>query len=452
MIPRLSRFARCFQGVLPSALATCARDGTPNVTFVSQVYFVDDRHVALSCQFFNKTRRNLAEHPWAQVELWDPLTYECFRLDLRFLRAETSGPLFDSMAVRIQAIASQTGMTGVFELLSADVCEVTRFAEVEGYLAGAPPALATLEPEGGPLNELRALQCLSARISRATRLDELLDATLDAFEAIFGFGHAMVLVPDGGGRLVTIASRGYGRTGVGAEVAFGEGLIGAVAAGRQVARAGGARDLSYGRAIRDRVVAAGGGATLRPEIPLPGLPDAAAQLALPLVASGRLHGVLALESRDPLAFDDWHEAFLQIVATQVAMAIDHLSDDDDDPDEAPGAAAATAAAAAPLRLTFYRGDDCVFVGDDYLVRNVPGKILWKLVNAFTRDGRTQFSNRELRLDPWLGLPELRDNLESRLILLRKRLEEKCQEIRMIPAGRGRFVLSVVRPLELVERD
>jgi len=45
---------------VPSIIATADSRGMPNVTYVSQVYFVDDRHVALSCQFFNKTRRNLA--------------------------------------------------------------------------------------------------------------------------------------------------------------------------------------------------------------------------------------------------------------------------------------------------------------------------------------------------------------------------------------------------------
>ena len=51
--------ARCFQGVIPSILATADSDGVPNVTYVSQVHQVDDRHVALSRQFFNKTTRNL---------------------------------------------------------------------------------------------------------------------------------------------------------------------------------------------------------------------------------------------------------------------------------------------------------------------------------------------------------------------------------------------------------
>lgn len=447
MIPPLSRYARLFQGVVPSALATCDRNGIPNVTYISQVYFVDDRHVALSCQFFNKTRRNLGENPLAIIELWDPMTFECYRMQLRYLRSETSGPLFDSMALRIQAIASHSGMSGVFRLISADVCEVTDFEAIPGYLEDGPSP-EPAEPSNGPLTELRGLQCLTARISRAVSLDELLNVTLVAFRDIFGFDHSMLLVPMAPDRLVTIASRGYGETGVGAEVAFGDGLIGTVAREQRPLRGAGSRDLGYGRAIRERVVATGGAAALRPEIPLPGLPDAVSQLALPLLIGDRLVAVLALESRDPLAFDEWHEAFLQIVANQVALAIDRLASDADDAGEPEPAAAAV----VPLRLTYYRSDECVFVGDEYLVRNVPGKILWKLVTAYVRDKRTRFSNRELRLDAQLGLPELRDNLESRLILLRRRLEEKCPAIRMLPAGRGRFVLEITAPLELEERD
>src|SRR5262252_9289335 len=102
-VTSLGSLRACFQGLMPSFIATCSRDGTPNVTYLSQVYYVDERHVALSCQFFNKTRRNIAENPIAAVMVNDPQTLEAYELDLRFLRSETSGPLFDEMETRIEA-------------------------------------------------------------------------------------------------------------------------------------------------------------------------------------------------------------------------------------------------------------------------------------------------------------------------------------------------------------
>jgi hypothetical protein len=455
---RLEELWPCFQGVIPPFLATCGRDGEPNVTYVSQLFYVDSKHLALSCQFFNKTRRNLGQNPHVVAVVTDPRTFETWRFQLRYLRSETSGPLFDTMAARIQVIASHTGMAGIFRLISADVCEVVAFEKVEGFLLPADAAAVASVPEGlapGPLTELRGLQCVSERIARACSLERLLADALSALDEQFGFSHAMLFVPDGSGaRLVALANRGYGDAGIGGEVALGEGLVGTVAERRRMVRlAGVAGELAYGRAIRGQVAASAGGTGLRPEIPLPGLADAQAMLGLPLLVGDELVGVLAVESRDPLAFDEWDEAFLQIVGNQIAMGIDRMQEADDD--GAPvgeRAARAVAAASAPRRhFVFYKNDDCLFVDGDYLIRNVPAKILWKLLLQQRATGQREFSNRELRLDPSLGLPAYKDNLESRLILLRRRLEAKCPDVRLVPVRRGRFALELAAEPVLDER-
>lgn len=54
------------------------------------------------------------------------------------------------------------------------------------------------------------------------------------------------------------------------------------------------------------------------------------------------------------------------------------------------------------------------------------------------------------MDPWLELPEVKDNLETRLILLRKRLEKKSPAVTMMSAGRGRFHFSIQGLFTLVE--
>ena len=63
----LEAIRSCFEGVIPSTICTVAADGTPNVTYLSIVQYVDATHVALSFQFFNKTRANIERNPRAQV-------------------------------------------------------------------------------------------------------------------------------------------------------------------------------------------------------------------------------------------------------------------------------------------------------------------------------------------------------------------------------------------------
>ena len=112
------------QGLVPSIIVSCALDGTPNVTFISQIYWVDEHHVALSHQFFNKTVRNVRENPRIGAIAVNPEDGQNWSLELDYDRSETEGPVFDEMDMKIEAIASMVGMTGVFKLKAADIFRV----------------------------------------------------------------------------------------------------------------------------------------------------------------------------------------------------------------------------------------------------------------------------------------------------------------------------------------
>lgn len=117
----ISPLRTCFEGAIPSTLATCASDSTPNIAYLSQVQYVDRQHLATTFQFFNKTRQNILANPNAVLKVVDPFTGAGHRLHVRYLRTETSGPLFESMKAKLAGIASHTGMGDVFRLLGADI-------------------------------------------------------------------------------------------------------------------------------------------------------------------------------------------------------------------------------------------------------------------------------------------------------------------------------------------
>jgi hypothetical protein len=119
------------QGVVPAEIVTCSKDGIPNVTTISQVYWVDHDRVALSFQFFNKTVRNVRENPVATAFVIDPTTWTPWSLRIRYDHSETEGPIFDAMDMQIEAIASMTGMSDVFKLKAADIYVVEDVRRLE---------------------------------------------------------------------------------------------------------------------------------------------------------------------------------------------------------------------------------------------------------------------------------------------------------------------------------
>jgi hypothetical protein len=305
---------------------------------------------------------------------------------------------------------------------------------------------------------LASLSSLTDRLGRCGDLEEVLTTSLDALADLFGFEHSLLMMLDEtGASLYTIASRGYDRPGIGSEVALGEGIIGKAAAEGHPMRIGSLqRMLTYARSARG-VSEAGQDR----EIPLPGLAFAQSQLAAPAVVMGQTLGVLAVETERLGAFTAEDERLLAIVAHLVATAIEldrvgtpAMVGAGPEPADVQGAADTIepARGARSATVRFFPVDGSTFIDGDYLIKGVPGRILWRMLREHEDTGRTEFTNREVRLDPSLELPAFRDNLESRLILLKRRLDERQTPMRIHKTGRGRFELVIDGTLKIESRD
>jgi GAF domain-containing protein len=365
-----------------------------------------------------------------------------YLLQLRYLRTEESGPVFESMRARLAGIASYTGMAGVFQLRGSDIYEVLAIERLPG------PELPLPARACDPLHAVRGL---SQRLAAQTELGGLLDALLAGLREYLGIAHAMVLLTDARRqRLFTVASVGYETSGVGSEIAFGQGVIGVSAEHATPIRINHlTQDLSYSRTMRAETLAQAPSPDLATEIPLPGLPESRSQLAVPIVIAGQVAGVLYVESPHDLRFGHEDEDVLVALAAQLGMAIAvmQLAETAEDSIDAPRLVRPTGG--APCTVRHFPHGDSVFVDDEYLIKGVAGAIFMKLVREHLDTGRTEFSNRELRLAPELRLPDISDNLEARLILLQRRLAERGACVQIVKSGRGRFRLEVRRPLQIV---
>ena len=434
----LDAIRRCLDGDIPAAIATVSADGIPNVTLLSQVQYVDGCHVALSYQFFNKTRENILANPFASVEVIDPATGAVFHLSLQYLRTETAGAVFENMKAKLAGIAAHTGMTGIFRLLGADLYRVLAIDAIAGTPLPEPPRR----------NLLSATRAACEHVAAGAEMTVLLDRLLDDLAACFGISHAMVLIMDeAASRLYTVASRGYDLSGVGSEIPLGEGVIGICAREQTPIRITRfAADYVYGRAIQESAAATG--PALENRIPFPGLAEPHSQLAVPIMGQRRLFGVLFSESPQDHCFGYDEEDALATVAAQLGLALASLQPVIEEAGDDKPVVPSPSGPLAVIRR--FAADDSIFIDDDYLIKGVAGAIFWKLLRDYAGGRRSDFTNKELRLDPALRLPAMSENLEARLILLERRLIERCSFLRLEKTGRGRFRLAVRRPIRLID--
>lgn len=293
-------------------------------------------------------------------------------------------------------------------------------------------------PELEPGGTLERLAELSRRVLDAAHLDARITVALQALAELFGVRHTMLFVPAGDDTLTTLASHGYPPGGVGATVPLGQGPVGVAADRKRIVRVASLqRGLNMLRAVH---TTASSSESQTRSIPFVGIVNAQSQLAVPLVVGDRVLGVMYAEDTQPGAFGPEQEHVFEIVGHALARDLADEAEgavQSEDPDAAPGSG-------APLKVQYYETDSSVFFDGEYVIKSLPGSILHRLLSEHVESGRVDFTLKELRLDPTLQAHMGRDNLDARLILLRRRLEERFPFVSLTRTGRGRFRLGLDR--------
>ena len=154
------------------------------------------------------------------------------------------------------------------------------------------------------MRQLSALYRISALTWGGQNIDQVVEAVLDEVSRLVPSGSAAVLLPDEDGEhLVFRGAEGYREDVVGMRIPVERGITG------RCYRTGEIQHLSDVSADPDYI---------------PGVPDAASEIALPLLVEGKVIGVLNSETSEANGFSPVHVRTLTVIARQVASVLDAI--------------------------------------------------------------------------------------------------------------------------------
>ena len=144
--------------------------------------------------------------------------------------------------------------------------------------------------------EVKVIQILSSEIATTLDLERIFHLTMKSLDEFFGFKHSLVLLKEPDKDILTVrANHGYGEAKNGAQVPFGQGVIGVVAKRKKLMRSVGMQyQMVYARSVGRAMDKAA------EEVRLPGLQDVKSQLAIPLVVRDEFERAMqTLHTRAP---------------------------------------------------------------------------------------------------------------------------------------------------------
>jgi hypothetical protein len=101
-------------------------------------------------------------------------------------------------------------------------------------------------------------------------------------------------------------------------------------------------------------------------------------------------------------------------------------------------------------FVYYTADGSMSLNGEHFVKNVPAKILRKMLLLYCATGQTVFSHREFAIDKAIASDPKAPNIIVRLRRLSRALEERFPKIKIARASRGKIALQSSCKIEFLE--
>lgn len=129
MIPEEMKPA--LMGVVPATLITSSKEGIPNITNISRVWYVDSNHVAVANHMLKKSVLNLQENPYAFIRTMDTTSFSTWELELEYIGSRSDGEIFAEMKKQYDVLSMMleskmpitVNCAELFTVVSARICE-----------------------------------------------------------------------------------------------------------------------------------------------------------------------------------------------------------------------------------------------------------------------------------------------------------------------------------------